>query len=255
MNITPLAPRNFLLAGLSKKDSVLLAGLETVGLEARQILEAPGIEIPYVYFVESGLVSVVGASHPNHRIEVAMVGFEGMSGAAVVLGADRSANESIVQSRGEARRIATGDLMHALGASASMREAFLRYVHVFTMQCSQTALANGRGNLQERLARWIVMWQDRLQADDITVTHQFLSLLLGVRRAGVTGAIHLLESKSLIRASRALITILDREGLLRAANGFYGVAEAEYERLVGRLPVPVASAAWSGSDFFWPYGR
>ena len=97
------------------------------------------------------------------------------------------------------------------------------------MQASQTALANGRARLAERLARWLLMWHDRLRTPHLTVTHRFLALLLGVRRQGVTLALHELEGRGLIRGTRNLVTIINRKGLLALAGEFYGVAEAEYE--------------------------
>ena len=120
-------------------------------------------------------------------------------------------------------------LRRALRSSPTLMVTFLRYVHVFMMQQSQTALANGRGRLNERLARWLLMWQDRLRTPHITVTHDFLALLLGVGRQAVTVALHELEGQGLLRGSRNLIRILDRKGLMTLADGFYGVAEAEYD--------------------------
>ena len=101
------------------------------------------------------------------------------------------------------------------------------------VQSSQTALANGQGVLVERLARWLLMWNDRLQDDNIVITHEFLAVLLGVRRPGVTQILPVLEGRDLIKASRNLIRIIDRAGLQKAANGFYGIPEAEYDRLIG----------------------
>ena len=97
-------------------------------------------------------------------------------------------------------------------------------------QASQTAVANGRGRLNERLARWLLMWHDRLRSSELDVTHEFLSLLLGVRRPGVTVALHELEGLGLISSTRNHVRILDRAGLRRASNGFYGIPEAEYDR-------------------------
>jgi CRP-like cAMP-binding protein len=212
--------RNRLLAVLSHADQDLLTPcLETIELDARQILEVPSDPISHVYFVESGLVSVVGTTVPDHRIEVGMIGYEGMTGLCIVLGDDRSTNETMVQSAGSAMRLPT--------------EMLLRYVNVFMVQGSQTALANGRGRLDERLARWLLMWHDRVLADELVITHEFLALLLGVRRQGVTVALHELEGKGLIRSTRSHVRVLDRDGLQRAANGFYGIPEAEYDRSIG----------------------
>jgi len=229
-----LAPRNRLLAVLPAADFARLQpSLELIDLEARQILETPHTPIAHVHFIESGLVSIVGTTAPDHRIEVGMVGYEGMTGVGVVLGDDLSMNEALVQSTGTAWRIAAPALCQAMGASPTLTATLLRYVHIFIAQASQTALANGRGKVDERLARWLLMWHDRLHDDNLTITHEFLALLLGVRRQGVTVALHDLEGQGLIRSTRSLIRILDRGGLQRAANGFYGPPEAEYDRAIG----------------------
>jgi CRP-like cAMP-binding protein len=179
--------RNRLLAVLSHADRDLVTpGLEVIALDARQVLETPGDPIDHVYFVESGLVSVVGASQPDHRIEVGMVGYEGMTGLALVLGDDRSVNETMVQSAGSAQRLPGKALRKMMAASESFTATLLRYVNVFMVQGSQTALANGRGRLDERLARWLLMWHDRVESNEFPTTHELLALLLGVRRAGVT---------------------------------------------------------------------
>ncbi|HLA73728.1 MAG TPA: helix-turn-helix domain-containing protein [Steroidobacteraceae bacterium] len=101
------------------------------------------------------------------------------------------------------------------------------------IQSGQTALANGRGRLDERLARWLLMWDDRVRPEPITVTHEFLALLLGVRRPGVTDTMNDLEGRGLIRSSRGKVLLLNRKGLKLAANGFYGIPEAEYDRALG----------------------
>jgi len=218
---------------MSDSEREALVGLEKVSLQVRQILEVSGAPILSVYFVESGLVSLVGTAMLNHRIEVGMIGSEGMTGSGIVLGCGQSPNECIVQSPGEAFRISASNLGAAMLEKPSLVALFQRYIHVLLAQTSQTALANGRGRLGERLARWILMWQDRLQKDALVVTHEFLSLLLGVRRSGVTVTLQVLERQHLIRASRSLIEVLDRKGLIVVANGFYGIPEAEYDRLIG----------------------
>jgi CRP-like cAMP-binding protein len=228
--------QNRLLAALPVSDiEMLKPSLRRVDLDARQVLEVPGQPIVDACFVERGLVSVVGTTRLDQRIEVGMVGHEGMTGLGIVLGDDRAANETVVQSAGSALCIGAEALRAAMMRSASLTALLLRYVHVFLLQGSQTALANGRGRLDERLARWLLMWQDRLGTDDLVITHEFMALLLGVRRQGVTETLHTLEGTGLIRSSRNLIKISDRDGLQRAANGFYGIPEAEYERAIGGL--------------------
>ena len=234
MNSPNNGSRNRLLAMLSPADRDRLAlNIETAELDARQILEAPGEVISHVYFVENGLVSIVGTAPQGHRIEIGMVGYEGMSGVGIVLGDDCSPNETMVQSAGSALRISAQALREAITTSPTLASVLLRYAHVFMIQSGQTALANGRGKLDERLARWLLMWDDRIRPEHLTVTHEFLALLLGVRRPGLTDTMNDLESRGLIRASRAKVVILNRKGLKRTANGFYGVPEAEYERALG----------------------
>ncbi len=234
MNSPNNGSRNRLLTVLSPADRELLApSLEVIELDARQVLEAPSDPVRHVYFVESGLVSVVGTTEPDHRIEVGMVGYEGMTGLCIVLGDDRSANETVVQSSGSALRVSTEALRDLMKVSRSLTTTLLRYVNVFMVQGSQTALANGRGRLDERLARWLLMWHDRVLADELIITHEFLALLLGVRRQGVTVALHELEGKGLIRSTRSHVRVLDRDGLQKSANGFYGIPEAEYDRAIG----------------------
>jgi CRP-like cAMP-binding protein len=234
---SPKAPSraNWLLQAMTGGDRTLLeAAFEEVTLETWQILEKPNQRIPHVYFLTAGLASVVGTTRPEQRIEVGMVGFEGMTGLAVALGHDRSSNETVVQAAGTAFRLPSRTLRSAMRASPTITATLLRYVHVFMMQASQTALANGRGRLDERLARWLLMWQDRLRTPHLTVTHEFLALLLGVRRQGVTVALHRLEGEGLIRGTRNVVRIIDRPGLLALADGFYGVPEAEYDLTLRR---------------------
>jgi CRP-like cAMP-binding protein len=191
--------RNRLLAMLSPADRTMLApALEEIELTVRQVVEAPNEPIAHVYFVESGLVSVVGTATDKHRIEIGMVGYEGMTGLSIVLGADRSVNEALVQASGTAMRITAEALREMIAASSSLSVSLLRYVNVFMVQGSQTALANGRGRLEERLARWLLMWDDWLRPSTLHVTHESLALLLGVRRPGVSDTVAVLESKGLI---------------------------------------------------------
>jgi CRP-like cAMP-binding protein len=150
----------------------------------------------------------------------------------VVLGDDRSPHETMVQVSGEAMRLPAADLRHAMDASPTLRNLLLRYSQAFMIQTSHTALANGRAKLEERLARWLLMAHDRIDGDELPLVHEFLAVMLGVRRAGVTVALHILEGQALIGARRGKIIVLDRQGLEEAANGIYGVPEREYERLM-----------------------
>jgi CRP-like cAMP-binding protein len=226
-------PYNLLLAALSDDDLAALGKLESVELEIMQVLERPGEPIPAIYFPKSGLVSVVAQTTTRQGIEVGMIGYEGMTGISVLLGIDRAVNLGIVQSGGEALRLPVSALQAAMASRPGIASIFRRYVQVFIAQASQTALANGRGLLAQRLARWLLMWHDRSRRKDLSVTHDSLGLLLGTRRASVTLTLHALEERGLVRTKRHIIEVLDRAGLESAANGYYGIPEAEYARLLG----------------------
>lgn len=225
--------RNRLLSIMSGDDFALLRPhLERVALNARDVLEGPGQPIEHVYFLEPCVASVVAITALGERMEVGLFGPEGMSGVAVVHGTDRSPLHTFVQVAGSGLRIRAGDLRAALDASATLRGLLMRYAQAFSIQVSFTALANGRYTIEERLSRWLLMCHDRVDDDVISLTHEFLALMLGVRRAGVTTALQVLEGARIVRASRGRIEILDRGRLLDAAGDSYGPPEAEYERLI-----------------------
>ncbi len=228
--------RNRLLLQLAPDDLALLAPhLEPVELALRYGLEAQDRPIAHAYFLESGIASVVAIGPHDRDIEVALIGRDGMTGLPIILGADRSPCETYMQVAGNGHRLAADDLRTALEKSASLRQLCLRFVHVFQVQTAQTALANGRAKLEERLARWLLMAHDRADTEEVPVTHEFLSIMLGVRRAGVTVALNLLEDRGLVRGERGAVAILDRDGLIAIANGFYGTPEAEARRLFRSL--------------------
>jgi CRP-like cAMP-binding protein len=174
---------------------------------------------------------VAVANGSRSQAEVAIIGREGMTGLAVILRAGRSPCEVFIQAEGHGQCIEAEDLLTAMEKSKVLQEAFLRFAHVFAVQSGYTALANAHAKLEERLARWLLMAQDRIAHDELLLTHEFLSLMLGVRRAGVTVALQHFENGGLIATNRGSITIKDRDGLEESANGFYGAPEAEYERL------------------------
>jgi CRP-like cAMP-binding protein len=224
--------RNRLLRALSKADLALLTPwLEPVKLDLRQSIEKAHTPIAHVYFPESGIISIVAKSAED-QIEAGLIGNEGMSGAAVVLGNHRSPNDAYVQMAGAAHRITAKRLRAALDASKVLRQRLQRFSHVLMVQIAQTAFANGKARIDERLARWLLMVHDREDGNDLALTHEFVAVMLGVRRSGVTDALHELEGKGLIRASRGAIHVLNRKGLMALARGIYGVPEAEYERLM-----------------------
>jgi len=212
---------------MSSHDFALLKpALEPLTLKVRQVLEPANKPVKHNYFLVSGLASVIAIGKDGHRLEVGIIGREGVTGIPVVLGNDRSPNETFIQVEGAGVRIAADDLRQAMRKSASLSRALLTFVNAFLIQTSHTALSNGTASIEERLARWLLMAQDRLGGNEVPLTHEFLSLMLGVRRAGVTGALNQLDRKGVIRLSRGRIEIVDRDGLINAANGSYGIPEA-----------------------------
>lgn len=226
--------RNHLLKTLPRQDLAALAAiLHPVRLVAGRVFEEPGAPITQVVFPDSGFISVIASGRQDRRIEAGFIGFEGMTGLALVLGDDRSPHETFVQVAGSGHCAAADELRGVLRAHPSLRELFLRYTLAFMIQAQSTVLANGRARIEERLARWLLMAHDRMERPELPLTHELLSIMLGVRRPGVTDALHRLEGYRAIRARRGVITILDRDCLMEIADASYGSAEAEYARLLG----------------------
>ena len=153
--------------------------------------------------------------------------------SAVVLGGDQSPHSTYIQVAGEGQRIAANELRKAMDASVTLRSLLLKFVQVFMVQTAHTAIANARAHIDQRLARWILMAHDRTRDDTLPLTHEFLALMLGVRRAGVTEALQSLKRQKLIDTGRNQIVVRDRKGIERMAGSSYGVPEKEYRRLIG----------------------
>jgi CRP-like cAMP-binding protein len=227
---------NRLLTSLSADDFASLQPyLEPVSLDARQVLIEPNTPIAHVYFPEAGMSSVTN-NGSGGKIEVGVVGREGMVGLPIVLGIDQTPYEHFMQIGGHGWRIAVPDLERVMVQSSSLHRHLLRYAQASHVQVSETAFANANSDVEARLARWLLMCHDRVEGDDIPLTHEFISMMLGVRRPGVTVALHVLEGMQVVRAKRGLITVLDREKLEELADEAYGLSEAEYTRLMGTEP-------------------
>ena len=207
--------------------------LRDVRLAAGQTWEEANERIREVCFPDNGVLSTVSQGGSGRSIEVAPVGFEGMTGLPVIMGAASWPNETYVQVAGYGRAIETSAFQKAIAASPSMRAHFLRYVQAFIVLSLNTAAANASFTIGERVARLLLMISDRMRREDLPLTHVVLCRALGIRRPSVTEALHRLEADQLVRARRGHILIRDRGGLERATNGSYGVAEAEYRRLLG----------------------
>jgi CRP-like cAMP-binding protein len=206
--------------------------LEPVILKERQVIEVPGKPITHAYFLEIGVVSVVAVDAEDHRIEVGVIGYEGVTGVSLIMGDNRAQHSTYMQIGGSGHRIPQEILCSTLAASESLRALFLKSAQGFMIQTAHTALANGRAKLEQRLARWLLMAHDRLTSDAVPLTHEFLAVMLGVRRAGVTVAIHGFERRGLVTTRRGQLTLVNRHGIEQIAGSFYGTPEAELRRLL-----------------------
>ena len=225
--------KNELLRRLNPDDlEILQPHLEPCTLDLKMNLEKAASEITAVYFLENGIGSVVARSL-GKEAEVGLVGMEGMTGAALVMGADYAAHDCFVQLPGNAFRIGAEPFKAALANSPTLRLVLLRYVQYLHIQTSYTALINARASIEERLARWLLMCDDRVQGNRLAITHEFLAIMLGTRRPGVTIGLQVLEGRGLIHSRRGEVHIRDRSGLAASANGTYGPPEEDYVRLLG----------------------
>src|ERR1700722_5647605 len=229
-----LRPRNRLLAAMSLADLALIQPhLTFIAVAVRHEIERPNRRIEAVYFMDAGIASVVAVQADETQVEVGLVGPEGMTGTAVVLGGDQSPHSTYIQVAGEAQWIKADQLRKAMRASDTLRALLLKYVQTFMVQTTHTAIANARAHIDRRLARWILMAQDRTGNKMLPLTHEFLALMLGVRRPGVTEALQSLKRQKLIETGRNQITVLSRNGIEKMAGPSYGVPEKEYRRLIG----------------------
>jgi CRP-like cAMP-binding protein len=233
MDITRFNVQNRLLLRLDAKDFDLLApDLELVRFNLRDVIETPKQKIQHAIFMETGIASIVVKSPAGKDIEVGLVDREGMTGTSMILGADESPLSVYIQLEGMGYRIASEKLKAAMEVSVTLRQRLFLYVQSVIVQSATTTLINGRANAETRLARWLLMVHDRTNGNELHLTHEFMSVMLAVRRPWVTETLHVLEGKGYIRTSRGEITVLNRAGLIEDAGGFYGVAEQEYENLM-----------------------
>ena len=228
-----LSISNGLLGALAAYDlDSLRPHLHAVALTHRQALSKPGTLIEDVYFVQDGMVSLVQPLENGAMIEVGMIGNEGFVGVPVLLGADTSPLEAMVQIPGSALRMQASAFREEVDHRRILLGLLLRYTQALHIQVSLSAGCNGRHTLPERLARWLLMARDRASSDDLPLSHEFLSMMLGVRRAGVTVTVGTLKSAGLINNSHGRVTIIDRQGLEAASCECYRTVRTEYDRLL-----------------------
>jgi CRP-like cAMP-binding protein len=202
------------------------------GLKLHQVVEEAGKPVAFVYFVETGFLSVVATSGKS-KVEVGLIGREGMSGLSVMLNMPTPSFTTMVQHDGDALRLPVGSFLEILEKSSRLKSLLLQYTYLYSLQTSYTAMSNGVDKLERRLARWLLMAHDRVQSDSFKITHEFLAMMLSVRRSGVTVALHELEGRGLIKSRRSKIEIKDREGMIAMAGTAYGEPERRYDEIIG----------------------
>jgi CRP-like cAMP-binding protein len=226
-------PANRLLATLPGSDlSRMLAGCETVDLMVADVLCTPRERLSHVYFPTTGFISLMMPVDRSASLEIALIGDEGMVGIPIVLGIDVSPVCAVVQGAGSALRIGAKPFRRELRRSPALRREIGRYVFVQLSQLAQTAACTRFHLVEARLARWLLMSQDRAHADTLHITQELLAVILGVRRVGITNAARSLQSRSLIDYSRGTITVLDRRGLKAASCGCYKADRESYDRVL-----------------------
>lgn len=211
----------------------VLASGETIDLALGDLLYTPGDRLTHAYFPLGGVISLIQPIDVGDSIEVGLVGAEGMFGTPLALGVDASPVRAVVQGAGPALRIDAAALGRELQRSAALQRELDRYIYVRMSQLSQTAACTRFHVVEARLARWLLMTQDRQRSASFHITHEFLAFMLGVRRVGVTKAASALQTRRLIRYSRGDITVLDRRGLQAASCGCYRADRDTYDRILG----------------------
>jgi CRP-like cAMP-binding protein len=223
---------NLLLAALSKEERLQLLGDSApVELGFAEPLGEPGDRIRHVYFPIASFVSLITPGAKNAQLEIGMVGNEGMLGVPLLLGVNISPLRALVQGAGPAWRVDAATFLRALESHPDIRTTLNRYLYAFMSQLMQTGSCTRFHHVEARLARWLLMTRDRAHSSQFHVTHEFLALMLGVRRVGVTSAASALQKRDLIRYSRGSLAVLDVRGLERAACPCYAVDKKIYARV------------------------
>jgi CRP-like cAMP-binding protein len=229
-----LSHGNRLLARLPQAEHHRLSQyLEPVSLKHSQTIYKVRAPFKHVYFPASGIVSAMTIMKDGSAIEVATIGNEGMTGLTAFAGGETSPYEVMVQVPGEGWRMTTDDFHRETGKESALRRLLVLYNTAFAMQVSYSVACNGLHKIEKRCCRWLLMTQDRVGSNTLQLTHEFLSIMLGVRRASVTEVLRPLQEQKLVSNSRGKIEILNRAGLEERACECYQAVNNEFDRLFG----------------------
>jgi CRP-like cAMP-binding protein len=224
--------QNRLLAALPRAEHERLApDLEPCTLDLSDILYEPPDGIRHVYFPTTAIISFLAELADGSSAEVGLIGGEGLAGVEVILGAERAAKVATVQGAGDALRIRPERLRAAFQEGGALQRYLLRFTHALMMQISASVLCVIRHNIDRRLARWLLMYHDRLGRDEFFITHEFMANMLGIRRAGVSEVAKQLQQAGLIDYDRGHFRILDRAGLEAQVCECYRAVKEEFDRL------------------------
>lgn len=222
---------NCILDALPAKEYERLAPhLEKVQLSHNQYLYMTNDRMEHLYFPINGMISLVSQLSDGSSVEVGVTGYEGMTGISTVLGVDKSPYEAMVQIPGSGFRVKSEVIKSEFKHGGALQDVLLRYAQSLMLQISQVAACNGLHTIEERLARWLLMSYDRCLREDLPLTQEFIAMMLGVRRAGVTTAALTLQNEGFIKYSRGHIAIKDKEGLEDFACECYRIVKAEFDR-------------------------
>jgi CRP-like cAMP-binding protein len=234
MNALSNWPHNRLLLALPSRNlKQLMPELEHIHCQGEQVLMDADSSLDNVFFPHSGVVSVVAVYADGSVIEMATIGREGCSGVQAVFGAKSSSVRLLVQIPGSAAKMSRAAFTRAMKSMPSFRDLMYAYVQAFLEQVLVSVACNGAHSLKERLARWLLMMRDRGDEDTLTITHSLLAEMLGAQRPSITNASGELERAGLIERGRREVTILDRQGLMKASCECYRLVR---ERVTFHLP-------------------
>ena len=231
---SPSPLENQLLAALPKAVyESLLPHLKPVSLALGEVIYESDEQMTEVYFPTTSIVSLLYLMANGMTAEIGVVGFEGMLGIAIFLGGDTTPNRAVVQSAGNAYKMKVKTLRDKFELGGPLQLLLLRYTQALITQISQTAVCNRLHSVEQQLSRWLLLSHDRLRSNDLVMTQDLISNMLGVRREGVTMAAQQLKNKGLISYVRGTITMVNRKGLEKAVCECYQVVKTEYDRLLG----------------------